>query len=133
MSRADDRLHIANVSRRGLLKGLAGASALLLAARWDTALASEQAQFGAGAMQGRKALKIDWDKGPAGDNAAYTSDMYRKSLEKAAQSPGKVVRENGGDVEAAPNAADKRVSATYYMPHMAQVPMDPSVAHSTDP
>ena len=52
MSRSDDTLLLANVSRRGLLKGLAGGSALLLAARWDLGLANEQAQFGAGAMPG---------------------------------------------------------------------------------
>ena len=52
MSQSDDTLLLANVSRRGLLKGLAGASALLLAARWDIGLANEQAQFGAGAMPG---------------------------------------------------------------------------------
>ncbi|MDX1635453.1 MAG: molybdopterin cofactor-binding domain-containing protein [Marinobacter sp.] len=79
------------------------------------------------AMQGRKALKIEWDMGAAGDNADYTSEAYRKSLEKAAQSPGKVIRQNG-DVEAALKSADKRVSATYYMPHMAQAPMEPPVA-----
>ncbi len=80
------------------------------------------------AMEGRKALKIEWDNGPAGDNASYTSEAYLKSLEKAAQSPGKVVRQNGGDVDAALKAADKTVSATYYMPHMAQAPMEPPVA-----
>ena len=52
MSQSDDTLLLANISRRGLLKGLAGASALLLAARWDIGLANEQAQFGAGAMPG---------------------------------------------------------------------------------
>jgi isoquinoline 1-oxidoreductase subunit beta len=79
------------------------------------------------AMEGRKALKIKWDMGPAGDNAEYTSDTYRKSLEKAAQSPGKVIRQKG-DTEAALKNADQRVSATYYMPHMAQAPMEPPVA-----
>lgn len=79
------------------------------------------------AMEGRRALKIEWDMGAAGDNAEYTSDAYRQSLEKAAQSPGKVIRQSG-DVEAALEAADKRVSATYYMPHMAQAPMEPPVA-----
>ncbi|MBS3805392.1 MAG: xanthine dehydrogenase family protein molybdopterin-binding subunit, partial [Oleiphilaceae bacterium] len=79
------------------------------------------------AMEGRRALKIEWDTAPAGDNADYTSDAYRESLEKAAQSPGKVIRQSG-DVEAALNEADKRVSATYYMPHMAQATMEPPVA-----
>lgn len=79
------------------------------------------------AMEGRKALKIDWDMGPAGDNADYTSAAYREALEKAAQSPGRVVRQSG-DAETALKEADKRVSATYYMPHMAQAPMEPPAA-----
>ncbi|MDL0433448.1 molybdopterin-dependent oxidoreductase [Marinobacter sp. TBZ242] len=79
------------------------------------------------AMEGRRALKIEWDTAPAGGNADYTSDAYRESLEKAAQSPGKVIRQSG-DVETALKNADKRVSATYYMPHMAQAPMEPPVA-----
>ncbi|HCW88960.1 MAG TPA: twin-arginine translocation pathway signal protein, partial [Marinobacter sp.] len=57
------------------------------------------------AMEGRKALKIQWDTGPAGDNANYTSDAYRKSLEKRARSPGKVIRQSG-DVETALKEAD---------------------------
>ena len=79
------------------------------------------------AMEGRRALKIEWDNTPAGNNSDYTSDTYRESLEKAAQSPGKVIRQSG-DVEAALKEANKRVSATYYMPHMAQAPMEPPVA-----
>ncbi|MDM8181161.1 MULTISPECIES: xanthine dehydrogenase family protein molybdopterin-binding subunit [Marinobacter] len=79
------------------------------------------------AMEGRRALKIEWDNTPAGNNADYTSDTYRESLAKAAQSPGKVIRQSG-DVEAALKEANKRVSATYYMPHMAQAPMEPPVA-----
>ncbi|SFR43627.1 isoquinoline 1-oxidoreductase, beta subunit [Marinobacter daqiaonensis] len=79
------------------------------------------------AMEGRRALKIEWDRGPAGDNAGYTSEAYREALEKRAQSPGKVIRQRG-DVEAALEKADTRVSATYYMPHMAQAPMEPPVA-----
>ncbi len=78
-------------------------------------------------MEGRKALKIEWDNGPAGDNADYNSGAYRESLEKAARSPGKVIRQSG-DVEAALKEADETVSATYYMPHMAQAPMEPPVA-----
>jgi isoquinoline 1-oxidoreductase beta subunit len=78
-------------------------------------------------MEGRKALKINWDLEPAGDNADYTSSAYRESLEKAAQQPGTVVRQHG-DLDAALENASERVSATYYMPHMAQAPMEPPVA-----
>ncbi|MDR5900037.1 molybdopterin-dependent oxidoreductase [Halomonas vilamensis] len=79
------------------------------------------------AMEGRRALKIEWDLDAAGDNADYTSETYRESLEKVAQSPGKVIRQSG-DVEAALEEASQRVSATYYMPHMAQAPMEPPAA-----
>jgi len=79
------------------------------------------------AIEGRKKLKIQWDNGPAGDNVSYTSESYRKALEERAQSPGKVVRDRG-DVEGALEQASKTVSATYYMPHMAQSPMEPMVA-----
>lgn len=79
------------------------------------------------AMEGRKALKVEWNTETAGDNANYTSDSYRQSLEKAASSPGQVVRQHG-DVDSALESAQTRVSATYYMPHMAQAPMEPPVA-----
>ena len=79
------------------------------------------------AIEGRKALNIEWDTGAAGDNADYRSEAYRQALEQAAQSPGKVVRQSG-DVDAALSSAHRRVAATYYMPHMAQAPMEPPVA-----
>ena len=79
------------------------------------------------AMQGRDALKIDWDTDAAGDNARYNTDEYRKSLEEAAQSPGKVIR-SSGDIGNALGDAEQTLEAVYYMPHMAQAPMEPPVA-----
>ncbi|MBZ2168202.1 xanthine dehydrogenase family protein molybdopterin-binding subunit [Marinobacter sp. F4216] len=76
------------------------------------------------AIKGREALSIDWDNGPAEDNSAYTSGSYREALEKRSQSPGKVIREEG-DLAKAMESAAQKVSATYYMPHMAQAPMEP--------
>jgi isoquinoline 1-oxidoreductase beta subunit len=76
------------------------------------------------AMQGRQALKITWQDGP---NAAYDSTAYRASLEQAARAPGEVVR-NQGDVAAAMSSATRRVEAEYYIPHMAQAPMEPPAA-----
>ena len=78
------------------------------------------------AMQGRQALELDWDEGP---HASYDSVEYRKLLEKAASSPGKVMRKNG-DVDAAMKAAgDKTViAADYYVPHLAHASMEPPVA-----
>jgi isoquinoline 1-oxidoreductase subunit beta len=76
------------------------------------------------AIKGREALKIDWEDGP---HAAYSSDTYRTELSEAARKPGKVVR-NEGDVEAAMKGAAKRVEAEYYIPHLAQAPLEPPAA-----
>jgi isoquinoline 1-oxidoreductase subunit beta len=76
------------------------------------------------AIKGREALKIEWDAGP---NATYSSDSYRAQLEEAAAKPGKVVR-NEGDADAAMASAAKRVQASYYIPHLAQAPMEAPAA-----
>ena len=76
------------------------------------------------AMKGREALKITWDDGP---NAGYDTTAFRKELEAAARAPGKVVR-NQGDVDAAMKAAKTRVQAEYFVPHLAQAPMEPPAA-----
>ncbi|MGZ0701972.1 molybdopterin cofactor-binding domain-containing protein [Pseudomonas piscis] len=76
------------------------------------------------AIKGRDALKIEWDDGV---NAGYNSVEYRKELEAAAHKPGKVVR-NTGSLEEALGRADESLEATYYLPHLAQAPMEPMVA-----
>jgi isoquinoline 1-oxidoreductase beta subunit len=76
------------------------------------------------AMKGREALKVVWDEGP---NATYDSDAFRKTLVEASQKPGKVVRAQG-DVDAAMGKAVKKVSADYYVPHLAQAPMETPAA-----
>ncbi|TPQ24565.1 xanthine dehydrogenase family protein molybdopterin-binding subunit [Methylomonas koyamae] len=76
------------------------------------------------AIQGRKALKIEWDHGP---HAGYDSAAYKAELEAAVRAPGKVVR-NEGDVDIALQNAAKRLEAEYYAPHLAQAPMEPPAA-----
>jgi isoquinoline 1-oxidoreductase beta subunit len=76
------------------------------------------------AMNGRKALKLDWDGGP---NGTYDSDDYRAAMQAAATRAGKVVR-NTGDVDAAFPTAAKVITAQYYIPHLTQAPMEPPVA-----
>jgi isoquinoline 1-oxidoreductase beta subunit len=76
------------------------------------------------AIKGREALKITWEDG---SNAGYDSTAYRATLEKAARSPGHVVR-NQGDVAAGMARAQRRFEAEYYIPHMAQAPMEPPAA-----
>ncbi len=76
------------------------------------------------AIQGRNALKINWQDGP---NATYDSAAYKTALEQSARAAGDVVRSQG-NVEAAMSTAARRVAAEYYIPHMAQAPMEPPSA-----
>jgi isoquinoline 1-oxidoreductase beta subunit len=76
------------------------------------------------AIQGRNALKVTWDDGP---NAANDSNAYRASLGQTASAPGELVR-NQGDVATALQGAARRIEAEYYIPHMAQAPMEPMSA-----
>ena len=79
------------------------------------------------AQQGRQRLKIEWDYGP---NAGHDGTAYRAELEATAREPGKVVR-NEGDVDAALASAARRVSADYFVPHLAHAQMEVpnAVAH----
>jgi isoquinoline 1-oxidoreductase subunit beta len=79
------------------------------------------------AQQGRQRLKIEWDYGP---NAGHDSTAYRAELEATAREPGKVVR-NEGDVDDALASAAQRVSADYFVPHLAHAQMEVpnAVAH----
>jgi isoquinoline 1-oxidoreductase beta subunit len=76
------------------------------------------------AMKGRKALKIVWDEGP---NASYSSEAFHKAMSAAAKKPGKQIR-SVGDVAAAMKTAARTVKAEYYIPHLAQAPMEPPAA-----
>ena len=76
------------------------------------------------AIQGRKALKIEWDDGPHG---TYDSQAYRAAMEATAKQPGKILRSDG-DFAAAFASADKKVEAEYYIPHNAHATMEPPSA-----
>lgn len=76
------------------------------------------------AIKGREALNITWDDGP---NGSYDSEEYRKTLEAASLQPGKVVRDDG-DTYGALESAATRIEASYYLPHLAQAPMEPPTA-----
>jgi isoquinoline 1-oxidoreductase subunit beta len=76
------------------------------------------------AIKARGALKIEWDDGA---NGGYDSDVYRAEMEKAARSPGQVVRE-AGDFDGAMAKAARKVEAEYYLPHIAHATMEPPAA-----
>jgi isoquinoline 1-oxidoreductase beta subunit len=76
------------------------------------------------AMQGRKKLKVEWEKGP---HSVWNSDAYKKELQETARKPGKVVRENG-NVDAAFAKGGKILEAEYYAPLLAHASMEPPAA-----
>jgi isoquinoline 1-oxidoreductase beta subunit len=76
------------------------------------------------AMQGRKKLNVEWEKGP---HSVWNSDAYKKELQETARKPGKVVRENG-NVDAAFAKGGKILEAEYYAPLLAHASMEPPAA-----
>ena len=77
------------------------------------------------AMKGRDALVVEWEDGP---NAGYDSEAYRDALSAAAGAPGGTVVRDEGDFDAAMAGAAQSVEAEYYIPHLAQAPMEPPAA-----
>ena len=78
------------------------------------------------ALQGRRALKVEWDL-TGNPHTAYDSKAYRSELESSTAKPGKPLR-NRGNVDDALGAAAKVVESDYYVPHLAQTPMEPPAA-----
>ncbi len=73
------------------------------------------------AIQGRKALEVKWDEGPAANES--TGELHKQFLENASK-PAKVVR-NDGDADSALAAAARKVEAAYELPFAAHVCMEP--------
>jgi isoquinoline 1-oxidoreductase beta subunit len=82
------------------------------------------------AIKGRDALKIVWEDGA---NKGYSTSEYKPRMQKVANEPGKVIRDDG-DAESALKSAAKVVSAEYWIPHMAHASMEPpsATAHVAD-
>jgi len=79
------------------------------------------------ALEGRKALKIDWDFGKYEN--ANTQDLY-KDMRELTKSEGKIAKQQG-DFENAYRNASKKAEALYELPFAAHAPMEPqnAVAH----
>ena len=79
------------------------------------------------AMEGRRALQVQWDEG---SNAKATSASIRSMMTSLAEKPGAVARKQG-DTEAALAGASKKIEAVYEVPFLAHAPMEPlnCVAH----
>ena len=74
------------------------------------------------AQKARKALKVEWDNGPA---AAQSSEAFQKQAESLLQaSPANTVRAYG-DVDGALKSSAKVVEATYTFPFLAHATLEP--------
>ena len=73
------------------------------------------------AMEGRRALQVEWNEGP---NAGLNTEGIRRLLADLASKPG-AVAENHGDAAAALAGAARRVEATYEAPYLAHARMEP--------
>lgn len=76
------------------------------------------------AMEGRRKLNVEWDPG---ENAAYDTAAYLKSMQDTAGKRGDRIRESG-NVEEAFGSAGKIVEAMYDTPHFVHAPMEPPAA-----
>src|SRR6266481_1377715 len=73
------------------------------------------------AMQGRNALEVKWDFGPASKESS--AGLHEQFLANAAK-PGKIVR-NDGDADAALASSTKTIEAAYEFPFAAHACMEP--------
>src|SRR5215475_3960648 len=73
------------------------------------------------AMQGREALKIEWDEGAS---TAESTEGLQKHFRENAAKPGKVVR-NDGDADSAVASATKKTEVVYEFPFAAHATMEP--------
>ncbi len=83
------------------------------------------------AMQGRKALAVKWDEGPAAKESS--AELHKQFLSNAAK-PGNVVR-NDGDADSALAASSKKIEAAYelpFAPHACMEPMNCTVQIGPD-
>jgi isoquinoline 1-oxidoreductase beta subunit len=72
-------------------------------------------------IEGRKALKIEWDRG---ENGQHESVAYKKALIASASAPGTTVLSRGD----ADTQTHSQHEAVYYTPYLAQAPMEPPAA-----
>jgi len=73
------------------------------------------------AMQGRKALEVKWDLGPAAKESS--AGLHEQFLANAAK-PGKIVR-NDGDADSVLASSAKKIEAAYEFPFAAHACMEP--------
>ena len=83
------------------------------------------------AMQGRNALAVKWDEGPAAKESS--AELHKQFLANAAK-PGKALR-NDGDADSALASSPKKLEAVYelpFAPHACMEPMNCTVQIRSD-
>ena len=73
------------------------------------------------AMQGRKKLKVNWNRGP---HTEESTETFWAQATKLLKGSGQVVRDDG-DFDAALASASRKISATYELPYVNHAPMEP--------
>jgi isoquinoline 1-oxidoreductase beta subunit len=73
------------------------------------------------AIQGRKALEVEWDEGAAAKESS--EELHKQFLENASK-PGRILR-NDGDTDAALSTSPKKLEAVYELPFAAHACMEP--------
>src|SRR5207302_1578794 len=73
------------------------------------------------AIQGRNALEVKWDEGPAAKES--TAELQKQFLANAAK-PGRVLR-NEGDADSALGSSAKKIEAVYELPFAPHACMEP--------
>jgi isoquinoline 1-oxidoreductase beta subunit len=74
------------------------------------------------AQKARKALKVEWDLGPA---QAQSSDNFQKQAEALLAAPPVTTLRTYGDIDAALKTSAKVVQATYTFPFLAHATLEP--------
>ncbi|HJT89169.1 MAG TPA: xanthine dehydrogenase family protein molybdopterin-binding subunit [Bryobacteraceae bacterium] len=73
------------------------------------------------AMEGRRALQVQWDEGPV---SKWSTASIRQMFAEMADKPGAVARKVG-DADSALNGAAKKLEAVYEAPYQSHSPMEP--------
>lgn len=76
------------------------------------------------AIKGREALAMQWHES---EHQSYTSDAYKQALAISCDKPAKVLRSKG-DTSKALSDAKQVIKASYYVPELVHVPMEPPAA-----
>ena len=76
------------------------------------------------AIKGREALDIKWHES---EHQSYNSEEYKKALANSCDNPAKTLRSKG-NVDKALADAKQVITASYYVPELIHVPMEPPAA-----